>query len=228
MQAQTLEGRVALVSGATAAMAARLVLDVTDRGGRVAVAGESSAELDRVVGTLGSARALVVGNPPTDAAEAQALVASAQEALGPVTIVVHAHVPPAIGPVDQLTLDDWQGGTATVLDTAFLLVQATAPAMIAASFGRHVLLGSSSAYTGWPEGTALAATTTAGLDGLARTVAQELGNHGITAAVVLTDPDGTGTTGEAAVSSMCVQLCSEAGGAVNGTRVLVDGGVVAR
>jgi len=234
VHAQTLDGRVALVSGATASMAAQFARDVTDRGGRVAVAGKSSVELDGTIGALGPARALLVGDPPADEATARALVASVHEALGPVTIVVHAAAPTAAGPVAELSIDDWQRGTADVLDTAFLLVQATAPAMVEASFGRHVLLGSSSAHTGRPERAVLAATTTAGLDGLARTIAQELGRQGVTANVVLAGPaDGTPTAigrpvDEAEVSSMCMQLCSDAGAAVTGARVLVDGGVQGR
>jgi NAD(P)-dependent dehydrogenase (short-subunit alcohol dehydrogenase family) len=237
-----LEGRVALVAGVPAPMAAQLVRDLTGEGGRVAVAGATGAGLDELVAALDGRAVHVADAPPGDEEGARALVGAVEAALGPATIVVHgaATAPMARGApagLADLSLDGWQQGL-SALDRSFLLVKATAPAMIAASFGRHVLLGSSSVHTGRPPGAVVEATATAGLDGVARTVAQELGHHGITANVLIAGPAGpTGPTGgnvlgrpvdDAEVSAMCVHLCSGPGGATTGARVLVDGGAMER
>jgi 3-oxoacyl-[acyl-carrier protein] reductase len=86
-----------------------------------------------------------------------------------------------INPVAALgehTLDTWRQTLDVNLGAAFLLLQAVAPSMTARKFGRVLLLGSIFSHLARP-GRAPYASAKAGLLGLARTAALELGPSGV-------------------------------------------------
>lgn len=89
-------------------------------------------------------------------------------------------------PVEEVKMQDLEALVQLHLVSPLLLVQAALPGMKAAGFGRIVLL-SSRAALGMPDRTAYSATK-AGLIGMARTWALELGPHGITVNVVAPGP----------------------------------------
>jgi len=89
-------------------------------------------------------------------------------------------------PVAEVKLDDLDALVELHLGCAIQLLQATLPAMEERHFGRVVLL-SSRAALGLPTRTNYSATK-AGMLGLARTWALELGAHGITVNVVAPGP----------------------------------------
>jgi 3-oxoacyl-[acyl-carrier protein] reductase len=103
-----------------------------------------------------------------------------------ITTLIHnaGAIRPALLP--EVTLKDLHALVNLHLSAAVLLVQATLPAMKAASFGRVVLV-SSRAVLGLPTRTSYSATK-AGMLGMARTWALELAPHGITVNVVAPGP----------------------------------------
>lgn len=88
--------------------------------------------------------------------------------------------------LEDATIDDFQYVTAMTLGAAMLLMQAFVPGMRAARFGRIVSI-SSRAIMGKTYRTVYASAK-AGLLGMARTVAVEVGGDGITVNVVVPGP----------------------------------------
>jgi NAD(P)-dependent dehydrogenase (short-subunit alcohol dehydrogenase family) len=186
----------------------------------------------------------------SDPAVAPALFDVARAALGPVTVVVHcAAQRGSHRPIDEIPFDEWMRVVSVALDGAFLCAQSSLPDMVAAGFGRLVFISGPAAHLGRPDGSTHGATGKSGLEGLARAIAQEHGENGVTANVLsvgalATDrTKGLTFTGgwdpirattikrlitleEAA--DLCVAVCGEAFSAVNGVVIHADGGMVAR
>ena len=107
----------------------------------------------------------------------------------PITTVVHNAGAIREKPVEEVTLEDLQALTNLHVSAAVSLVQATLPAMKSRQFGRIVLI-SSRAALGLAKRTVYSATK-AGLIGLTRTWALELGAFGITVNAVAPGPIAT-------------------------------------
>jgi len=185
----------------------------------------------------------------TDERAVGAMVNQARAELGPITAVVHgASFVAAHQRIDRLPPEVWRRVLEVTLDGAFLCARATLPSMVELGFGRFVFIGGTAGSVGLPRGSAPWAAAEAGLDGLARSIAQEFGRVGITANVVVPGPlsnertqpehlgDGSTPVGTNAIgrlvavdeaAAVCLLLCSRVG-AVNGARVLVDGGLTPR
>ena len=104
----------------------------------------------------------------------------------PITTVIHNAGAIREKPLESVTLDDLESLTHLHLSAPLSLVQANLPAMKQQGFGRIVLI-STRAILGLANRTAYSATK-AGMLGMARTWALELGAHGITANVVAPGP----------------------------------------
>lgn len=98
---------------------------------------------------------------------------------GPITRLVNNVGVVRPGPIEAQTLDDLEAAVSLNLRSALQCVQALLPGMKRAGFGRIVNV-SSRAALGKQHRTAYAATK-AGLQGMAKVWALELGPHGITA-----------------------------------------------
>jgi 3-oxoacyl-[acyl-carrier protein] reductase len=183
----------------------------------------------------------------TDRAQAFELVAAAQEALGPVEILVNAAgmVQTGTAPVSasfgQLEPEDLQRELEITLKTAFHTTQAALLSMVERRYGRIVMVSSvTGPYVTAPGSTAYA-TAKGAMDGMMRTIAIEHGRIGITAnsvapgwiATASAEPDELtagrhtpvgrpGTPNE--VAGLIAYLASESAGYVTGQSVVVDGG----
>jgi 3-oxoacyl-[acyl-carrier protein] reductase len=104
----------------------------------------------------------------------------------PITTVIHNAGAIRERPLEEVTLDDLQSLTNLHLAAALSLMQANLPTMKQRHFGRVVLV-STRAVLGLAKRTVYSATK-AGMLGLARTWALELGAHGITVNVVAPGP----------------------------------------
>ena len=119
----------------------------------------------------------------TDGASVDAAVAAAGEAHGPVEVLVSC-----AGVTDDTLLlrmreEQWASVLDVNLTASWRLARAVARPMLRARFGRIVLVSSVVGLSG-AAGQANYAASKAGLVGLARSVARELGGRGITANVV--------------------------------------------
>jgi 3-oxoacyl-[acyl-carrier protein] reductase len=108
-----------------------------------------------------------------------------------ITTVVHNAGATRERALEEVTVEDLQALTNLHLTASLSIMQASLPAMKREGFGRIVLV-SSRAVLGLARRTAYS-TTKAGMIGMARTWALELGVHGITVNVVAPGPiQGTG------------------------------------
>jgi 3-oxoacyl-[acyl-carrier protein] reductase len=176
--------RVALVTGAArgigAAIAERLARDGCD----VAVMDletQACADTVRRIQALGR-RAMAVAVDVSDETSVQAAVAAAEAALGPPAVLVNNAGVLREKTLAKMTLDDWQVVQDVNLRGAFLMCRAVQPAMRREGYGRIVNLASIAALGAY--GQANYAAAKAGLIGLTKTLALEMGKSGITANVV--------------------------------------------
>jgi len=176
--------RVALVTGAArgigAAIAERLAADGCD----IAVMDlQTNACADTVerVQALGR-RAVAVAVDVSDEASVQTAVETAQAVLGPPAVLVNNAGVLREKTLARMTLDDWQVVQDVNLRGPFLMCRAVQPAMRSQGYGRIINLASIAALGAY--GQANYAAAKAGLIGLTKTIALELGKFGITANVV--------------------------------------------
>ena len=177
-------GPVAIVTGAArgigAAIAARLAADGCD----VAVIDldfAACADTVRAIEAVGRRAAAITADVSDEAAAARA-VEEAAEALGQPTVLVNNAGILRDSTLLKMTLADWEAVINVNLRSVFLMSRAAVPHMRGAGWGRIVNLSSIAALGAFGEANYAAAK--AGVQGLTRTMAIELGRHGITANAV--------------------------------------------
>jgi 3-oxoacyl-[acyl-carrier protein] reductase len=178
-----LEGRVALITGASRGIGHAAALALSEVGAKVAVnyyASEDCA-LDLVKQITGRGGVAIAAKADvSQAAEVSRLVETVSRELGRVDVLVNnAGINPS-KPLDQLTEDDWNRVIAINLSSAFLVSQAVLPGMREQRWGRIIMLSSIAAQMGGVIGPHYAASK-AGMIGLAHSYAALLAKEGITA-----------------------------------------------
>jgi 3-oxoacyl-[acyl-carrier protein] reductase len=130
----------------------------------------------------GGGRALGIAADVADAASVQAAVDRVATELAPPVVVVNNAGVTRDNLLFRMTEDDWDTVTGVHLRGAFLVTRAAQKHMVDAGFGRIVNLSSTSALGN--RGQANYSAAKAGLQGLTKTLAIELGKFGITANAV--------------------------------------------
>jgi NAD(P)-dependent dehydrogenase (short-subunit alcohol dehydrogenase family) len=181
--ARDLSGRVALVTGGSSGIGRGVTLALAERGARVAAVGRSRDRLNEVARQAEGIMAIPV-SLDEDGGCSEAV--SQAQIMGPVTILVHAA---GLGgylnrPIWQETPEMWRATLAINLDAAFELTRLAAVDMIEARWGRVVMIGSTAGEVGAPAMAAYSASK-AGLLGLVRSAAQDLGPYGVTVNAVV-------------------------------------------
>lgn len=171
-----LEGRVALVSGATQGIGLSIVERLVSDGAVVAINGRSAdARMAAAVAATGAHPA------PADVSDrdaVQAMVHDIEQTIGTIDVLVANHAYMSMSPLVDYDLDDWWRVVDTNLGGTFNLIQAVLPGMRRAGAGRIVVISSEWGVTGWPNATAYAASK-AGLISLTKTLGRELAPEGI-------------------------------------------------
>lgn len=170
-----LDGRVALVSGASRGIGAAIARELAGLGARVAVNyrnNEAAARevCEQIAAAGGEARPFQadVG----DSAQVGALAAAVESALGAPEILVHNAGVQHTAMAHKMSDEQWRAGLAVNLDAAFFLARAVLPAMRAAKFGAIVFIGSASGSVA-QVGAAGYVAAKHGLIGLAKALALE-------------------------------------------------------
>lgn len=182
---QTLEGKVALITGGSRGIGAAIAHKLAAEGGDVAVTFVGSADRAAVVVQGIEAcgrRSLAIRADSRQAAEVEAAVASTVEHLGRLDILVNSAGIFKAGALDELTLDDFDATMAVNVRAAFVAVKAAVPQMAAG--GRIISIGSNLAVRAPDAGLSLYTASKAALAGLTQALARDLGPRGITVNVV--------------------------------------------
>ena len=172
-----LDGKVALVTGATGGIGRAIASTLHARGAHLVLAGRRAEVLEEVAKGLGERVSVVVGDITDDAFPGKA-VAAAEEAGGLSILVNNAGITR-----DQLAMrmkdEDWQLVQDTNLLAAFRLGRAALKGMMRRRFGRIINITSIVGVTGNP-GQVNYAAAKAGLIGMSKALAQEVASRGIT------------------------------------------------
>jgi 3-oxoacyl-[acyl-carrier protein] reductase len=174
-----LTGRTALVTGATGTIGATIARGLHGQGAAVAISGTRREVLDRLATELG-ARVHVLPCNLADAAETDALVPRAEEAMGQLDILVANAGITRDNLLVQLRDEDWEQVIAINLSATFRLARAALRGMMRRRFGRVIAITSVVGTTGNP-GQANYVAAKAGIAGMIKAMAQEYAKRGVTA-----------------------------------------------
>jgi NAD(P)-dependent dehydrogenase (short-subunit alcohol dehydrogenase family) len=173
--------RVAVVTGAASGMGLAIARQLAARGDRVALLDLQGDLALRAAGELreAGARAIGVESDVSDRGAVAAALDKVRAELGPIAIMVTAAGLDAFERLAEITPESWERVIAVNLTGTFHCLQAAAPDMLEARWGRMVTLSSSSAQSGSAHMAHYVAAK-AGVVGLTRALALELARHGIT------------------------------------------------
>ncbi|MEU9711585.1 3-oxoacyl-ACP reductase FabG [Streptomyces sp. NPDC047967] len=180
----TTEQRVAIVTGAARGIGAATAVRLAAEGRAVAVLDLDEAACKDTVEKITAAggTALAVGCDVSDAGQVEAAVARVAAELGAPTILVNNAGVLRDNLLFKMSESDWDIVMNVHLKGAFLMAKAVQAHMVEAGFGRIVSLSSSSALGN--RGQVNYSAVKAGLQGLTKTLAKELGKFGVTANAV--------------------------------------------
>jgi len=236
-----IEGKVALVTGASKGLGFGIAKALANEGARVAISSRSRERIDEAAAAIG---AVGLVHDASDADAAPALVHQVEDRLGSIDILVANSGGPPPSP-DSLgfTLEQWRDAYEMLLLGAISLIEAALPGMRERRWGR--VLSVSSSVIREPNAVLVLSTShRAGLLAALKTIATQVAGDGVTinsllpgtiasdrlrslgaedADFIRTLPAGRlGTVEEFAAAAAF--LCSEPAGYITGTTLLVDGG----
>ena len=174
-----LSGKTALVTGATGTIGATIARSLHGQGATVAISGTRREVLDRLAAELGGRVHILPANL-ADAAETEALVPHAEEAMGQLDILVANAGVTRDNLLVQLRDEDWEQVIAINLSATFRLSRAAVRGMMRRRFGRVIAITSVVGTTGNP-GQANYVAAKAGITGMIKAMAQEYAKRGVTA-----------------------------------------------
>lgn len=177
----SLEGRTALITGASQGIGRACALTLARAGARVGLAARNEAKLAAVAGEIRS-RGGVAEVFAIDMANEESIKAGAKAALGKlgsVEILVNNAGMTKDTLLLRMKRADWDDVIATNLTGTFLLSQAVVGSMLKARRGRIINISSVVGETG-QAGQANYAASKAGLIGFTKSMARELASRGIT------------------------------------------------
>lgn len=240
----SLEGKKALVTGATGGLGSEIARALHAQGASVALSGTRAEVLQKLADELGERTAVVPCNL-SDAEAVDNLPKAASEALGGLDILIsNAGVTR-----DQLLMrmkdEDWETVIKVNLEAHFRLCRAAMRGMMKNRWGRIIGITSVVGVTGNP-GQANYAASKAGMIGFSKALAQEIASRGVTvncvapgfiaspmtdalndeqkSAILTKIPAGDLGTG-ADIAAACVYLASNEAGYVTGQTLHVNGGM---
>jgi len=247
-----LDGRVALVTGGSKGLGKAMARGFAEAGADVMISSRSEDELKAAAAEIAEGLDVKVEWMVADMGDREAsdqLAAETISRLGKVDIVVNNAGSNTPQPIDQIVDEDWDRIVELNLTSCMRLTRAVVPGMIERKWGRVIHISSVLGLGSKPARNVYSATK-AGLIGMAKASALDLGPHNITVNCIAPGPimtdlpmsllndaekkefsnmtalDRWGMPRELAGPALF--LASEAGSYTTGTTILVDGGAYAR
>ena len=240
-----LTGKIALVTGSTRGIGRAIAETLSEAGARIAVVGRDQARAAEVAAALGK-DAQGFGADVSDPASVTSLVESVEKAFGQIDILVNNAGLTRDNILFRIKDEDWDMVLDANLRGAFVAIRAASRGMMKRRWGRIINIASIVGITG-NKGQANYAASKAGLIGLTKSVAKELGSRNILVNAVapgfietdmtkaMTPEARTSLAGQIPldrlgrsqdVASAVAFLASEHAAYITGQVLVVDGGMV--
>ena len=252
MSEKALQGRVAVITGASKGLGKQMAESLAAEGAVVALVARNKELLDGVAAGIGQqgGKAEVIVADVTDESAVSDVARQVSERLGVCDILINNAGINNRKSVDEFTLKEWNEIVAVNLTAPFLMCRAFVPEMKKAGWGRIINMTSIMSHVSLPQRTGYSATK-AGLLGMTRALALELAPWHITAngispgpfatemnRAIIDDPEKNaqflaripaGRWGKVEeIGRLAVYLCSEEAGFITGTDIVIDGGWLAQ
>ena len=192
-----LSEKVAIVTGAGRGIGRAIALKLAEEGATVVVSDILAKEAEAVAGEIKAAggKSLAVMADVSLAADVARLVEETIKACGRVDILVNNAGIARDKLLLRMSEEDWDKVIDVDLKSVFLCTKAVLRPMVKQRRGRIISLSSIAGITG-NKGQANYASAKAGIIGFTRTVAREVGSHGVTANAVAPGFIETDMTGQ--------------------------------
>ena len=241
-----LNGKVAIVTGGSRGIGLAVARELAAAGARLAVVARDEARATSVAAELHGDGHAGFSADVADPAAVNALVKAVEEQVGEVEILVNNAGITRDNVLMRLRDEDWQAVIDTNLRGAFNTIRAVSRGMMKRRSGRIINIASVVGLTG-NRGQANYAASKAGLLGLTKSVAKELGSRGVLVNAVAPgyiETDMTAELGDAPREALAAQialgrlgtpediapvvrfLAGPGGSYITGQVLVVDGGMV--
>jgi 3-oxoacyl-[acyl-carrier protein] reductase len=242
-----LSGQTAIVTGASRGIGRAIALRLAGAGAKVACVARSADKLKETADAIAAAGGTAEVHPcdVTNSAAVSKLIEDLAEKWGGIDIVVNNAGITKDTLIPRMADDDWDSVIATNLRSVFLFVRAASLVMMRKRSGRIINISSVSGLMGNP-GQANYSASKAGVIGLTRTVAQELGSRKVTVNAIcpgfiaseMTDALGPAIIDEVKkripakrlgeadeVADAVLYLASDSAAYITGEVITIDGGL---
>jgi NAD(P)-dependent dehydrogenase (short-subunit alcohol dehydrogenase family) len=252
MMNQRLDGRVAVVTGASKGLGKQIAEALAEAGASVALVARSGDLLDGVraeIAARGGKAYTFVGDVSVEAEVARVASEVRKQAGDPDILINNAGIN-IRRPLHEYTLEEWRLVMSTNVDGPFLCTRAFVPGMIEKKFGRIINMASTMAHVSLPQRAAYSGSKFAVL-GMTKALALDLAPYNITANAISPGPFATeinralmqdpaqlasfnakiplGRWGKLEeIGALAVFLSSDASGFITGTDIVIDGGWTAQ
>ncbi len=248
----SLDGKIALITGASKGLGKAMALALSQAGATIALVSRDEAKLQSVqreIEDSGGKAELFLADVK-DEQQVERLETEVATRLGKIQILVNNAGINLRKNLIDFSLSEWQSVVDTNLTSVFLMCRKFVPHMRGTGYGRILNMTSIMSHVSLPQRSAYSASKAA-LLGLIRALALELAADGITVNGISPGPFGTemnqslmqdpqanaqflsnlpvGRWGKVEeIGGLASYLCSEAAGFITGTDILIDGGWCAR